>query len=100
MVARRLLEAVSRPMVLAGRRDDIVITASVGISVYPDDGGTTAELVRNAATAAFHAKERGRNNYQFFTDDMNVRAKERLSLETACGRPWKRAKWCSTTSPR
>ena len=81
MVARRLLEAVSRPMMLAGRRDDIVITASVGISVYPDDGGTTAELVRNAAAAAFHAKERGRNNYQFFTDDMNVRAKERLSLE-------------------
>ena len=81
MVARRLLEAVSRPMVLAGRRDDIVITASIGISVYPDDGDTTAKLVRNAATAAFHAKERGRNNYQFFTDDMNIRAMERLSLE-------------------
>ncbi len=100
MVARRLLEAVSRPMVLAGRRDDIVVTTSVGIAVYPEDGDTTAELMRNAATAAFHAKERGRNNYQFFTDDMNIRAMERLSLENRLRRALERGEMVLHYQPK
>lgn len=81
MVSRRLLEAVSKPYVLKGHAHDIVLTTSIGIALYPDDGENVADLIRNAAAASFHAKERGRGTYQFFTEDMNIRARKRLSLE-------------------
>jgi diguanylate cyclase len=54
---------------------------SIGIAIYPDDGMETEVLLRNADFAMYHAKESGRNNYQFFKPDMNVRALERQSLE-------------------
>jgi len=81
MVARRLLEAVSRPMVLKGRQEGIVLTASIGIAVYPDDGQSATELIRSAISAGAHAKKRGRNTYQFYAENLNLRAMERLSLE-------------------
>ncbi|MEO5336416.1 MAG: EAL domain-containing protein [Magnetospirillum sp. WYHS-4] len=81
IIARRLLEAIAKPMQLEERAHDIIVTVSIGIALFPEDAETTADLIRNADTAAFHAKELGRNAYQFFTEDMNVRARHRLSLE-------------------
>jgi diguanylate cyclase (GGDEF)-like protein/PAS domain S-box-containing protein len=57
------------------------ITASIGIVNYPDDGTDIGTLMRNADFAMYHAKDSGRNNYQFFKPEMNVRAAERQSIE-------------------
>lgn len=80
-VARQLIAEFSRPITLEGHGQDVFVTASIGIALYPHDGADVNELLRNADTAAIHAKQRGRNNFQFFTEDMNVRALERLHLE-------------------
>jgi EAL domain-containing protein (putative c-di-GMP-specific phosphodiesterase class I) len=61
--------------------NELTITASIGISICPNDGTDVATLVKNADAAMYHAKERGRNNFQFFTSDMNARAFEALSVE-------------------
>ncbi len=60
---------------------DLHITASIGISVYPDDGLDSATLIKNADTAMYHAKEHGRKSYEFFKPDMNIRAVARQSIE-------------------
>ena len=60
---------------------DLHITVSIGVVVYPDDGMDSDALLTNADFAMYHAKERGRNNYQFFKADMNVRAIERQSVQ-------------------
>lgn len=60
---------------------ELHITPSIGISLFPDDGTDYEILIRNADTAMYHAKERGRANYQFFTRQMTERAHQRLSIE-------------------
>ncbi len=60
---------------------DLRITGSIGISTYPDNGEDSETLIKNADTAMYHAKEYGRDNYQFFRPDMSLRAVERQSLE-------------------
>ncbi|HEX9773655.1 MAG TPA: EAL domain-containing protein [Steroidobacteraceae bacterium] len=60
---------------------DLHVTVSIGIVAYPDDGTDAETLMRHADFAMYHAKDSGRNNYQCFTPDMNVRAIERQSLE-------------------
>ena len=57
------------------------VTASVGVSVYPDDGPDAETLVKNADTAMYQAKAAGRQTFQFFTPEMNVSAVERQSVE-------------------
>ena len=57
------------------------VTASVGVSTYPDNGDDAETLIKNADTAMYHAKQCGRDNYQFFTPDMSLQAVERQSLE-------------------
>jgi diguanylate cyclase (GGDEF)-like protein len=61
---------------------ELYTTASIGISVYPDDGQDAETLVRNADTAMYHAKKQGGNTYQFFIADMNRLAAERHAIET------------------
>jgi EAL domain-containing protein (putative c-di-GMP-specific phosphodiesterase class I) len=56
-------------------------SCSIGISLYPADGKDSATLMKNADVAMYYAKEKGRNNYQFFSSEMNARAQERLSVE-------------------
>jgi diguanylate cyclase (GGDEF)-like protein/PAS domain S-box-containing protein len=77
--AAKILAAVAEPHRIAGY--ELHITASIGVSVYPDDGPDAETLLRNADLAMYHAKEHGRGRYQFFQPDMNVRAVERQSLE-------------------
>ena len=79
-VARRILDTMALPFMLDGH--ELVVTASVGISIFPDDGTDVITLLRNADAAMYHAKELGRNNSQFYSQSMNSRALERLSMET------------------
>ena len=66
--------------------NDLHISTSIGVSVYPDDGRDAETLIKNADTAMYQAKENGRHNYQFFTPAMNVRAVERQSIEESLRR--------------
>ena len=61
---------------------NLIVTFSIGISIYPDDAGDSQAMIKNADAAMYHAKEKGRNNFQFFTPDMNAEASERLVLES------------------
>jgi diguanylate cyclase (GGDEF)-like protein/PAS domain S-box-containing protein len=78
--AQKMLIAVSKPHNID--QHDVSVTASIGIATYPDDGTEAETLMKHADFALLHAKDSGRNNYQFFKPDMNVRALERQSLET------------------
>ena len=71
--ANKILAALSTPHHI--EHQDLRVTASVGIGVYPDDGTDAETLLRNADLALFNAKASGRSNYQFFQPDMNVRAR-------------------------
>lgn len=88
VVAGKLLTSLGRPYAVDGH--DLMVTVSVGISVFPDDGLDAATLVKNADTAMYHSKESGRNAFHFFTADMNARVLERLSLETSLRRALER----------
>ena len=88
VTARKILNTVARPYNISGH--ELVSTPSIGISVYPADGTDVDTLLRNADAAMYHAKGTGRNNYQFFTQDMNARALERLSLEHSLRRALER----------
>jgi diguanylate cyclase (GGDEF)-like protein/PAS domain S-box-containing protein len=81
LVAEKLLEAFAVPHLVG--KHELHVTLSIGISVYPDDGGDVDSVLQNADTAMYHAKSSGRNNYQFFRSDMNTRAVRRQFLE--CG---------------
>ncbi|MCF5170352.1 putative bifunctional diguanylate cyclase/phosphodiesterase, partial [Pseudomonas canadensis] len=80
-VAQKILNAVSAIRHVAGH--DLSITASLGISIYPNDSGTAVELIKHAETAMHTSKERGSDRFSFYTDDMNHRAQHRQNLESA-----------------
>src|SRR5713101_7670451 len=77
--AKKILLSVSAPHSIGGQ--DLHIDGSIGISIYPEDGEDAETLIKNADTAMYHAKESGRDNFQFFKTEMNLRAMERQSLE-------------------
>jgi diguanylate cyclase (GGDEF)-like protein len=79
-VAHRVGELLRAPFRLGER--EIVVTTSIGIALFPDDGDTPANLIRNADAALHFAKEQGRNNCQFYGRGMNARALEKLSMES------------------
>jgi diguanylate cyclase (GGDEF)-like protein/PAS domain S-box-containing protein len=78
-VAKRMIASIGEVHTLEGR--DLHITTSMGISMFPDDAGDVETLIKNADTAMYQAKENGRNGFQFFKPDMNIRAVERQSIE-------------------
>ena len=78
-VARRVLRALAEPFHLDGH--EVSVRASIGITTSPPDGDDVETLLRNCDTAMYHAKEQGRNNYQFFAEAMNSVVFERLLLE-------------------
>jgi diguanylate cyclase (GGDEF)-like protein/PAS domain S-box-containing protein len=82
--ARRLIAALAEPFDIEGHR--IHVTASIGISIYPDDGDSSETLLKNADTAMYRAKEHGRDAYQFYTQEMSQRAREKLELDNALWR--------------
>ena len=78
-LAEKILTAISAPLVL-GRKSH-VLTASIGIAVYPDDGEDEEALLKHADTAMYQAKLHGRNSYRLFTQAMNEAADERVAIE-------------------
>ncbi len=78
-VARRVLDAIASPLTLAGR--SLYVSASAGISVYPSDDPDPENLLKNADAAMYRAKDLGRNNYQFFSEELNRQVHERLDME-------------------
>lgn len=79
-VAHRIREQMRRPFLLDGR--EVVLTASIGIAVYPDDGEDASSLLKHADTAMYHAKDRGRDNCQYYSASLTERAQHRLTLES------------------
>ncbi len=77
----RVLNEIRRPVTLAGR--EFQVGASLGVAMFPDDGEDAQTLLKHADIAMYAAKKRGRNNFQFFTHDLNRIADERLNLEAA-----------------
>jgi len=78
-LARRLLTGLAQPFFLSGQ--EIVITASAGIAVYPLDGLDVDTLLQHADSAMYHAKQQGKDNYQFFSPSMNASSLQKLTME-------------------
>ena len=78
-IAGKLLEAIARPLTVNGR--ELVVTGSIGISIFPRDGDEPESLVKNAEAAMYRAKELGRNCCQFYAGEMNARSEARVALE-------------------
>lgn len=78
-VAEKIRETVRRPLELEMRAGEL--SCSIGIAVYPKDGGDVRTLLKNAEVAMFRAKENGRDRFQFFTDHLNARIASRITLE-------------------
>lgn len=81
VTAQKIINALAKPFVID--QHELRVTCSIGISVYPVDADNADALLKNADTAMYHAKEAGRNNYQFFKHAMNVRAVERQAIESS-----------------
>ncbi|HTT11295.1 MAG TPA: EAL domain-containing protein [Burkholderiaceae bacterium] len=79
-VARKLLSSIIRPVEIAGH--EWRVTASIGISTFPDDAHDEPSLMKHADIAMYHAKEEGKNNFQFYDGRLKARSLERLALET------------------
>ncbi len=74
-----LLAALALPFQVGGH--EIVVTASAGIAVFPTDGANVETLLKNADTAMYHAKEQGKDNFQFFSPSMNASSLHKLTME-------------------
>ena len=79
-VAQKILGAVQEPLTIGAM--PLVVSASIGIALYPNDGHDPESLLRNADSAMYRAKAEGRNTYQLCTDEMKARALERLAVES------------------
>ncbi|HEY1891956.1 MAG TPA: EAL domain-containing protein [Steroidobacteraceae bacterium] len=79
--ASRITEALVAPVLIDGR--SLVTTASIGVSLFPRDGSTMGELLRQSDTAMYQAKDRGRNNFQLFSPVMERKLKERIAIESS-----------------
>ena len=84
IVAQKILNSLRQPLILGGTEQHV--SGSVGIAVYPEDGRDAQTLMKNADTAMFHGKGLGKNTYQYFTAQMNIAVKRRMTLESALRR--------------
>ncbi|WP_278408869.1 putative bifunctional diguanylate cyclase/phosphodiesterase [Pseudomonas rhodesiae] len=80
-IADKVLRTISATRHVAGH--DLSVTASLGISIYPNDSCNAVELIKHAETAMHTSKERGANDFSFYTEDMNLRAQRQQNLESA-----------------
>ena len=78
-VANRILQQLERPFVLGDAQ--VFVTASIGIATFPADGTSAEELLRNADTAMYHAKQQGKSSYQYYSGEMNAASMKRLRVE-------------------
>ena len=98
LIADKVRAALSAPHSIDG--SDLYITTSIGISIYPSDGRNADELLKNADTAMYCAKDRGKNSYQFFRSEMNIRAVERQFVEANLRRALERKEFILEYQPK
>ena len=98
LTAEKIIEAMGQPHLVRGHQ--LRVTFSIGISIYPDDGNNLETVARNADTAMYQAKEKGRNNYQLFVKDMEVRALARQSVEQELHRALEQHKFVLHYQPK
>jgi len=98
LAAEKILVALSSPFVIDGH--ELHTSTSIGISTFPLDGADAATLIKNADTAMYHAKERGRNNFQFFRGEMHARAVERQLIESNLRRALERKEFVLYFQPK
>ena len=79
-VSRRILERLTEPFTV--NRQELFVSASIGIALYPDDGLSVDELMKHADIAMYHAKKSGRNNYQYFSGKLNEEALYKVKIES------------------
>ncbi|MFC1747789.1 EAL domain-containing protein [Pseudomonadota bacterium] len=80
IVAQKILNLFSKPFQI--KNNEVYLGVSIGIACYPNDGNNPDMLIKNADTAMYHAKENGRNRFQVFEQEMEIRIKQRVSLES------------------
>lgn len=80
-VAQKLVSAAQQPFVIQGQ--ECHVTASIGISTFPGDGKDASNLLKNADIAMYRAKEQGKNNFQYYSEQMNMHSLQRLALESS-----------------
>ncbi|HEX7811966.1 MAG TPA: EAL domain-containing protein [Burkholderiales bacterium] len=80
-VADKILEVASRPLIIEDQ--EFLVTASIGISTYPQDGADLQTLLKSSDLAMYRAKEAGKNGYQYFAQEMNVHSRRRMEIESA-----------------
>jgi len=90
-VARKVLSTLVKPMVI--QRQECRVTASIGICMFPSEAQDEHALMKNADIAMYRAKEDGKNNYKFYSEEMNVHSFERLALETSLRRGLERSEF-------
>jgi len=98
LVAQKIMAAFREPFRL--EVSDVYVTASVGITLYPNDSTDQDVLIKNADTAMYRAKEIGRDNYQFYTPEMNTRAIEHLGMENSLRRALERDEFLLHYQPK
>jgi diguanylate cyclase (GGDEF)-like protein len=97
-VAEKILETLAKPINISGHQ--LVITTSIGITIIPDDGTESNALMKNADLAMYRAKEHGRNNYQYYSEEMNTNAVHRLRLEYEMRRALERQEFVLYYQPK
>lgn len=97
-LAKTILKIIAQPLKL--RNQEIVLYSSIGIVLYPEDGVTPHELLKNADTAMYHAKGLGGNKYQFFSESMNKKAVKRLQVESLIRHGLKEDLFCVYFQPK
>jgi diguanylate cyclase (GGDEF)-like protein len=97
-VAQKILAAVVKPFIIGAQ--EFSISASIGISTYPDDSEDMQGLLKNADSAMYRAKEQGQNNYQFHSALMNIHTVERLALESGLRRALERNEFLLHYQPK
>ncbi|MBN8446568.1 MAG: EAL domain-containing protein [Gammaproteobacteria bacterium] len=96
-VARKMLKAIGEPMQLGNHT--VSVSPSIGIAMYPEDAADARELLKHADVAMYYAKDSGRNNFQFFIEDMNQKAHMQLARETRIRSAWQRDEFMNYYQP-